>query len=195
MLVDEARISVLLNHPNVVQVHELDEDDGSHFIVMEYVDGHAVSRLIRRLKKRGERVDAPVGAGTDAGALLTHAAPAPAATTASASASSGDTASVTSRLAGNRRFAALVTSFAQRLPERIAALRAAHDAGDAAAFADIAHWLKGSAGSVGYDAFTAPAREAENAARAGDLAAAREPLERIESLAQRVVAPASVEAA
>ena len=57
MLVDEARISVLLNHPNVVQVLELDEDQGSHFIVMEYVDGHALSRLIRRLKKRGERVE------------------------------------------------------------------------------------------------------------------------------------------
>jgi serine/threonine protein kinase len=57
MLVDEARISVLLNHPNVVQVLELDEDNGSHFIVMEYVDGHALSRLTRRLKKRGERVD------------------------------------------------------------------------------------------------------------------------------------------
>jgi serine/threonine protein kinase len=57
MLVDEARISVLLNHPNVVQVMELDEDDGNHFIVMEYVDGHALSRLIRRLKKRGERFD------------------------------------------------------------------------------------------------------------------------------------------
>ncbi len=62
MLVDEARISVLLNHPNVVQVHELDEDDGSHFIVMEYVDGHAVSRLIRRLKKRGERMDPLIAA-------------------------------------------------------------------------------------------------------------------------------------
>ena len=57
MLVDEARISVLLNHPNVVQVLELDEDAGSHYIVMEYVDGHALSRLIRRLKKRGERVE------------------------------------------------------------------------------------------------------------------------------------------
>jgi len=57
MLVDEARISVLLNHPNVVQVLELDEDQGSHFIVMEYVDGHALSRLLRRLRKRGERTD------------------------------------------------------------------------------------------------------------------------------------------
>jgi serine/threonine protein kinase len=60
MLVDEARICVLLNHPNVVQVLELDEDEGSHFIVMEYVDGHALSRLIRRLRKRGERVEALV---------------------------------------------------------------------------------------------------------------------------------------
>ncbi len=57
MLVDEARISVLLNHPNVVQVLELDEDADNHFIVMEYVDGHALSRLLRRLKKRGERMD------------------------------------------------------------------------------------------------------------------------------------------
>jgi serine/threonine protein kinase len=57
MLVDEARISVLLNHPNVVQVMELDEDDGRHFIVMEYVDGHALSRLLRRKKKKGERFD------------------------------------------------------------------------------------------------------------------------------------------
>ncbi len=58
MLVDEARICVLLNHPNVVHVHELDEADsespgGGHdvFIVMEYVDGYALSRLIRRIKK------------------------------------------------------------------------------------------------------------------------------------------------
>ncbi len=60
MLVDEARICVRLNHPNVVQVHELDEDDGAHFIVMEYVDGHALSRLIRHLRKRGDRVEALV---------------------------------------------------------------------------------------------------------------------------------------
>ena len=59
MLVDEARISVRLNHPNIVQVLELDVDEssGAHFIVMEYVEGHALSRLIRRLKKRGERFD------------------------------------------------------------------------------------------------------------------------------------------
>jgi serine/threonine-protein kinase len=65
MLVDEARISVRLNHPNVVQVLELDVDEAAdaHFIVMEYVDGHALSRLIRRVKKRNERLDPLVACG------------------------------------------------------------------------------------------------------------------------------------
>lgn len=57
MLVDEARISVLLNHPNVVTVLELGEDEGDYFIAMEYVDGQALSRLIRRLKKTGSKLD------------------------------------------------------------------------------------------------------------------------------------------
>jgi serine/threonine protein kinase len=59
MLVDEARISVRLNHPNIVQVLELDVDDGdgSHFIVMEYVEGHALSRLLRRIRKAGSVID------------------------------------------------------------------------------------------------------------------------------------------
>jgi serine/threonine-protein kinase len=57
MLVDEARISVLLNHPNVVQVLELGEEEGEYFIAMEYVDGHALSRLLRRLKKAGRKLE------------------------------------------------------------------------------------------------------------------------------------------
>lgn len=64
MLIDEARICAHLNHPNVVHVHELDEEDDdaalgrkSVFIVMEYVDGFALSRLVRRIRKRGERMD------------------------------------------------------------------------------------------------------------------------------------------
>src|SRR3954465_15236700 len=56
MLVDEARISVLLNHPNVVQVLELGEDEGDYFIAMEFVDGHALSRLMRKLKKAGKKL-------------------------------------------------------------------------------------------------------------------------------------------
>jgi HPt (histidine-containing phosphotransfer) domain-containing protein len=147
----------------------------------------------------GVRADGSAADATDAGALIV-AGPAPARPAASAAASATRAASaaapgggagpVVSRLTGNPRFASVVSSFAQRLPERLAALRAAHVRGDAEVCADIAHWLKGSAGSVGYDAFTEPARKAEQAARAGELAAVGEQLDLIEALGARVVAPA-----
>jgi len=166
-----------------------------------------IDLMLRTLAERlgGTRAQGAAAGTTDAGALL---AAAPAARSGQepasvrpATAAAADTvhgvlrlpaagAPVVSRLAGHMRFAPVVASFAQRLPGRVAELRAAFDAGDAGAFADIAHWLKGSAGSVGYDAFTAPAREAELAARAGDLTAAAEPLAQIESLGSRVVSPA-----
>jgi len=39
MFLDEARITMNLQHPNIVQVHDLDECEGQYYIVMEYVDG------------------------------------------------------------------------------------------------------------------------------------------------------------
>jgi len=144
-----------------------------------------IDLLLRTLAERlgGTRVGTPQDGATDAGAMLT-AAPAAAAGTAA-----GAAAPLVSRLAGHARLTPVVARFAQGLPGRIAELRAAFDAGDAAGFADIAHWLKGSAGSVGYDVFTAPARDAERAAREGNLAAAAGPLAQIESLGARVAAP------
>jgi len=91
-----------------------------------------------------------------------------------------------SRLANSPRFAAIVERFARRLPERLIELQAALDAGQAEAVAEIAHWLKGSGGSVGFDDFTAPARRAEVAARAGDLAEAGAAIREIQSLARRI---------
>jgi HPt (histidine-containing phosphotransfer) domain-containing protein len=43
----------------------------------------------------------------------------------------------------------------------------------------LAHWLAGAAGTVGYDAFTEPARELEAAAKALDSQAAEAALQRI----------------
>jgi PAS domain S-box-containing protein len=146
----------------------------------------------------GMRVAAPAAdAASDAGMLLatashdavesagrvTVSAPRPAGAMARAG------VPVVSRLAANARFAPIVAGFALRLPARIAEMRTAFDAGDASVLAEVAHWLKGSAGSVGFDAFTVPAREVENAARAGRLADAAAPLAEVESLAARVVAP------
>jgi len=44
----EARSAAMLNHPNIVSVFDFGEDGGSHFIVMEYVDGPTLRDVIRR---------------------------------------------------------------------------------------------------------------------------------------------------
>src|SRR5262249_14316990 len=35
-----------LNHPNIVQAIDAGEVDGTHFLVMEFIDGKALSRLV-----------------------------------------------------------------------------------------------------------------------------------------------------
>jgi beta-lactam-binding protein with PASTA domain/predicted Ser/Thr protein kinase len=43
----EAQSAAALNHPNVVSVFDTGSDDGTHFIVMEYVRGKTLSEVIR----------------------------------------------------------------------------------------------------------------------------------------------------
>jgi len=47
----EAKAASALNHPNIVTIHEIDSADGVDFMVMEYIDGKPLSRLIP--KKEG----------------------------------------------------------------------------------------------------------------------------------------------
>lgn len=54
MFLDEARIAANLNHPNVVQIYEIDQDDdGRPYIAMEFVKGPTFSQLIRAAFKAG----------------------------------------------------------------------------------------------------------------------------------------------
>jgi serine/threonine-protein kinase len=53
MFLDEARIVYQLNHPNIVQVYEFGEHHGSYFIVMEYVPGQNLARVVRAVTKDG----------------------------------------------------------------------------------------------------------------------------------------------
>jgi len=46
--VQEAKAASALNHPNIVVVHDIAEDHGVYFIVMEYVKGTTLDRLIGR---------------------------------------------------------------------------------------------------------------------------------------------------
>jgi eukaryotic-like serine/threonine-protein kinase len=45
LFLDEARLSARLNHPNIVQVNEVIEQDGVPIIVMEYLDGQPLLNL------------------------------------------------------------------------------------------------------------------------------------------------------
>jgi len=56
MFVDEARLVSRLRHANVVHVYELGVDAGELFLAMEYLAGESLSRLMKRLAERDERL-------------------------------------------------------------------------------------------------------------------------------------------
>jgi len=53
MFLDEARVTVAMQHPNIVQVYDLGGARGDYFIVMEYVDGMDLRRLITACDQAG----------------------------------------------------------------------------------------------------------------------------------------------
>ncbi|MBL8957849.1 MAG: serine/threonine protein kinase [Myxococcaceae bacterium] len=58
MFVNEAKVSALMSHPNVVTVHEFTRADDENFIlVMEYVNGASLDRVVRAARK----VNYPLG--------------------------------------------------------------------------------------------------------------------------------------
>jgi len=54
MFLDEARTVAQLTHPNIGQVFDLGELDGSYFIAMEYIDGMDLSDLIHAAAESGD---------------------------------------------------------------------------------------------------------------------------------------------
>jgi serine/threonine protein kinase len=48
MFLDEARLAAKLNHPSIVHVYDVAEEDGVKFIAMEYIHGETLIDIIRR---------------------------------------------------------------------------------------------------------------------------------------------------
>jgi eukaryotic-like serine/threonine-protein kinase len=62
MFLDEARLAARIRHPNVVSTLDVVATDGELFVVMEYVPGDALARLLHAARERGESVPLPVAA-------------------------------------------------------------------------------------------------------------------------------------
>jgi len=56
MFLDEARLSLFLNHANVVQTFDIGMSENSYFIVMEFVDGSNLKSILETSKERGFRI-------------------------------------------------------------------------------------------------------------------------------------------
>jgi serine/threonine-protein kinase len=56
MFLDEARLAARIRHPNVVPTLDVVATQGELFLVMDYVQGESLSRLIRAARERQQRI-------------------------------------------------------------------------------------------------------------------------------------------
>ncbi|MBF0491817.1 MAG: serine/threonine protein kinase [Deltaproteobacteria bacterium] len=56
MLIDEAKLSAALSHPNIVQVLDLGSFENAHFIAMEYVEGFDLKTLMSQVAEKKEKI-------------------------------------------------------------------------------------------------------------------------------------------
>ncbi len=151
---------------------------GCDVFMTKPVDVEALVRTMARLLG-GERVEAAAAVRADAAAPGETAAPGGA----------PRPGRVVSRLAGQARFRPIIRRFVDSLQERLAEVEEAMRRSDAREVANFAHWLRGSAGSLGYDDFTEPARRLEQAAKNREADETARRYAEVRALADRVVPP------
>ena len=75
MFLDEARLAARIQHPNVAATIDVIALGGELFLVMEYIQGETLSRLLRAVKEKRARLPQPIALGIVADALYgLHAA-------------------------------------------------------------------------------------------------------------------------
>lgn len=66
LFLDEAKVAAVLNHANIVQTLDLGYENETLFIVMEFIQGPALSRILREVKKNNQFLDPAIVAYTGA---------------------------------------------------------------------------------------------------------------------------------
>ena len=95
-------------------------------------------------------------------------------------------APIVSRLSGHVKLGRIVARFVEQLPAKLALMEAAATGADWVELAQLAHWLKGAGGSMGFDCLFEPARKLEDAAKSADAAGATQLLAELNILSRRI---------
>jgi serine/threonine protein kinase len=61
MFLDEARLAARIHHPNVVPILEIGTSEHGYYLVMEYVEGDTLGRLLARSAQTGQQLPMNVG--------------------------------------------------------------------------------------------------------------------------------------
>src|SRR4051812_17732489 len=69
MFLDEARLAARVHHPNVVPTLDVVALEGELFVVMDYVPGESLSRLIGAARADGTTIPLPIACAIVAGVL------------------------------------------------------------------------------------------------------------------------------
>jgi eukaryotic-like serine/threonine-protein kinase len=60
MFLDEARLAASIHHPNVVPILEVGTSDRGYYLVMEYIEGDTLARLLARAATSRQRIPIPI---------------------------------------------------------------------------------------------------------------------------------------
>jgi PAS domain S-box-containing protein len=91
-----------------------------------------------------------------------------------------------SRLANHPKIGRIIARFVEQLPAKLEQMNQALRGADMPRLAELAHWLKGAGGSMGFEALYEPTVALETAALANEPQAALAALLAIQALAQRI---------
>jgi serine/threonine protein kinase len=61
MFIDEARLTMRLNHANITQVFDVGRAQGTYFLVMEFVDGANLRKISQSAAEKGYRIPVEIG--------------------------------------------------------------------------------------------------------------------------------------